>query len=108
MGDPSWKAEERRTCAALRMLRAPLSGRGGGSGTSGDCYSDDARSWLYAEIKHYARAAIFTLFSDTRAKAKREGRRPVVVMHQKGTRNRVAVVDFDFLCELLDKAETKT
>lgn len=106
MPNPSWKAEERRTCSALGMTRAPLSGRGGGSGTSGDCYDPTGkRSGFYVEIKHYAKAAIFTLFTDTKDKATREKRTPVVVMHKKGTRQRIAVMDFDYFRELLDKAE---
>ena len=104
--DTTWKAAERRIAARLRGTRAPLSGRNGGAGTSGDYVSGvPGRKWLYAEIKHYTRAAILTLFRDTEAKAKRESRRPLVVMHEKGTQNYVAVLDFDDLCRLLDIAD---
>lgn len=87
------------------MKRSPLSGRGGGAGTSGDCYDPLLkRDWLYVEIKHYEKAAILTLFADTKEKATREQRTPVVVMHKKGTRQRIAVVDFDYFRTLLEKA----
>lgn len=106
MSDTTWKAAERRIAARLRGIRAPLSGRNGGAGTSGDYISSSpGRHWLYAEFKHYAKAAIFTLFKDTDEKAKREGRRPIVVMHEKGTRNYVAVMSLDLAVYLLDKAD---
>ena len=107
----SWKAEERRTCATLKMLRSPLSGRNGGAGTNGDCYDPTtARSNLYVEIKHYATGRVpgGALFRDTRDKAKKEKRTPIVVMHEKGTRNRFAWIDFEFLCELLDAKDSVT
>lgn len=92
------------------MLRCPLSGRNGGAGTCGDCYEprpDKRRDNLYVEIKHYASNRIpgGALFKDTKAKAKAEKRTPVIVMHEKGTRNRFVILDFETFCALLDKAE---
>jgi hypothetical protein len=89
------------------MMRTPLSGRGGGAGTSGDCYAavGASRSKLYVEVKHYARAFIFSLFKDTETKAARERRTPIVVMHEKGTQRYVAAIDLELLCYLLDKVD---
>jgi len=106
VADTDWKAAERRLAEKLRGVRAPLSGRNGGGGTSGDYIpAVPGRDWLYAEFKLYGKAAILTLFADTRTKAKTEGRRPLVVMQQKKSRNVVAVLDFDLFVALLDKVD---
>ena len=88
------------------MIRAPLSGRNGGAGTNGDCYDPTSKRSLYVEIKHYAanRVPFYALWRDTKEKAKREHRAPVVVVHVKKTHSRFAIVDFDYFCDLLDKA----
>lgn len=101
------KAAERRLAARLRGKRTPLSGRNGGAGTSGDYVPlVPGRQWLYAEFKHYTRAAIFTLMHDTEAKAKREGRHTaVVVMAEKRTQNVYALIPFEHYTELLDKVD---
>lgn len=95
----TWKAVERKIAGWFRGVRAPLSGRNGGAGTSGDYVG---RPWLYLEIKHYARMAIFTLWKDTADKAKRERRRPIVVCHEKGTQNYIAVCDAKWLAAVID------
>ena len=103
-GAPSstWKSVERRVCGWFRGTRAPLSGRNGGAGTSGDYVG---RPWLYIEIKHRAKAEIFSLFRDTQAKATAERRTPIVVYHMKGTRSYIAVSDAQWLARLLDAAD---
>lgn len=108
----TWKEEERRTCAKLiGMKRNELSGRGGGGGTSGDCRCKTPgcpMEMLYVEIKHYAKMAIFTLFRDTKQKRQRENREhEVVITHQKGTKLRLATIDFDWFVELLSENVAK-
>lgn len=104
----TWKAVERRICRLLRLERNPGSGSNGGAGSCGDCLAPDLgkpRGWLYIEIKHTARAAIFTLWKDTVGKAKSERRTPIVVQHEKNTQNYLATVDLAFLAMLIDKAD---
>jgi hypothetical protein len=104
-GAPSstWKSVERRVCQWYRGTRAPLSGRNGGAGTSGDYVG---RPWLYIEIKHKAKAAIFSLFQDTARKAQAEQRTPLCVYHMKGTQQYIAVSEARWLARLIDAAES--
>jgi len=73
----------------------------GGAGTSGDVVHDS----LYVEVKHLKQAAIFTLWNSVRPKAKRERKDPIIVMHQKGAAEKLAVIDFEWLLWLLNGQE---
>lgn len=97
MADKDWKREEREVARMLGSTRTPLSGSRSGHLTS----SDTLHPTYYIETKLYARAAVITLFETVRAKARKEGKAPVLVMRMKGKKHRMAVVDFDFLCKLL-------
>ena len=98
MADKTWKKEERTVAGKMRTKRNPLSGSRSGNLTSSDSLSPD----YYIETKLYARAAVLTLFEDVRAKARKEGKIPVLVMRQKGKKHRTATIDFEFLCKLLN------
>lgn len=104
----TWQAVERRVCARLRLVRTPLSGRNGGTGTCGDCTGAELgrpRGWLYTEIKH--RAAGFALWKDTAAKAKAERRTPVLIQHEKGTQNYAVTIPLALFERLLDLADAR-
>lgn len=90
------------------MERNPGSGSNGGMGSCGDCAAPDIRlprGWLYVEIKHFARSALFTLWKDTETKAKAEKRTPIVVQHEKGTQRYLATLDLGTLAKLIDIAD---
>jgi hypothetical protein len=79
MGSQTWKAVERRIARFFGVDRNPLSGTWGGQGTS----SDSMHPELYIEAKHRARHAAVSLWRDTKQKAKREGKTPVVALAEK-------------------------
>lgn len=80
MADRTWKAVERRIAAFFGCRRVP------GSGALWREYetrSDSDHPRLYVEAKHRARFAVLTLWRDTRDKARREGKTPVVALAEK-------------------------
>ena len=97
MADKPWKAEEREVARKMGGRRTPLSGGRSGHLTSSDVLVDK----YYVEVKLYKKLMVNTLFQDTKAKAKKEGRIPIVVMRTKGQRDRIAVIDFEWLIQLL-------
>jgi len=96
MPDKSWKRAERAVAKKLGGARNPLSGRSGGH-SSGDVI----HSTLYVEVKQRAHFALFTLFRDTAKKARKEGKTPVVVLHERGRKTRLYIVSEKTLLELL-------
>lgn len=101
--DKAWKAVERKVAAKLGGVRNPLSGIAGGAGTHGDYVG---RPYLYVETKHGHRWRVVAgLFAETKRLAKSEGKYPVVVVHHTASRDYLAVIDLDFLAELLELRE---
>ena len=93
----AWKAFERRVAKWLRTVRTPLSGMMSGHHTSSDTLHPD----IYVECKWTKKAAILTLWEDTRKKAKREGKIPFVAMHQRGTKIEFGLLPLDIATEAL-------
>ncbi len=89
--DKTWKAVERRVAKLFHTRRTPLSGRSSQHGTS----SDSLHPELYLEVKHRQKHSAVELFRDTKAKATKEGKRPVVILAQKNLPNLYAVVPLD-------------
>ena len=79
MPDFWWKALERRVARRFGAERTPLSG-----GASRITRSDSLHPELYIETKGRARHTAVALWRDTAAKAKVEGKVPVVVLAEKG------------------------
>lgn len=94
--DKYWKATERRIAKMFDTRRTPLSGLNSGHNTS----SDTLHNKLYIEIK--CRKLIpdwlTNLTIDTRLKANKESKIPVVVLHKKGGKNK----DDFAICNLVD------
>ena len=86
--DKAWKQVERRVAALFHTRRTPLSGMSSQHGTSADTLHPD----IYIEVKYRQKHAAVDLFRDTHAKAKKEGKRPVVVLAQKNLPHLYAVV----------------
>ena len=93
----AWKAFERRVAKWLRTRRTPLSGMMSGHHTSSDTLHPD----IYVECKWTKKAAILTLWEDTRKKAKREGKIPFVAMHQRGTKIEFGLLPLDIATKAL-------
>lgn len=95
MAEKSWKVAERRIARTLGSERAPLSGA-----TGRPTRSDTDHPQLFIQVKHLTRAYILALFEQTAKDAKKEGKIPIVVIHKRGTQQRVATIDFDWLVQL--------
>ena len=98
MPDKTWKAVERRIAKMFGGTRNPLSGR-----NSRHTSADIIHPSLYIEVKHRSRIPFYKVWKDVYAKAKSEGKIPVLVIHEKGSETYLAVVDAKFLAEVLNK-----
>ncbi|MGC9079746.1 MAG: hypothetical protein ACP5G1_03360, partial [Nanopusillaceae archaeon] len=71
-------------------IRNPLSGKNSRN-TSGDVIHD----LFYIEVKHRQRIPFYSEFKKTRIRAKKEGKIPIFVIHEKYSRNYLAIIDLD-------------
>ena len=92
----TWKALERRIAAQIGSRRTPLSGS-----NSAQTSSDTLHVRWYIEAKLRARIPAYKLYMDTKRKAALEHKLPIVVLHQKNTKENIALLSFDDLAELL-------
>jgi len=74
-----WKSFERTVSKFFGTTRNPLSG-----GNSKHTQSDTLHPNLYIECKYRKKSSLSTLFKDTRMKAIKEGKTPIVCTKQKG------------------------
>ena len=79
MSDKAWKAFERRVADFFHGKRNPLSGGNSGSGTRADVIHDR----LFIECKKRVKHSAVTLWDDTKKKAVKEGKTPVVCLSEK-------------------------
>jgi hypothetical protein len=78
MSEPAWKQFERRIAAFFNTVRKPLSG---GAHVIGR--SDSQHERLFIECKLRAKSPIHRLFAETEAKAKKEGKTPILALQEK-------------------------
>lgn len=76
MADKAWKQAERRGARFFCAERNPLSGS-----ASKHTRSDSLHPQLYVEQKYRQSTAIWTLYEDTRTKARVEEKIPVIINH---------------------------
>jgi hypothetical protein len=76
----SWKAVERRIARRWGTDRTPMSG-----GNSKHTRSDTLHKEAYIEIKHRAEFSVINLWMDTKKKADKEDKVPIVALHKKGS-----------------------
>lgn len=91
----SWKRRERNAAALFGSKRKLLSGS---AGREGETRSDSTHSRLFIEAKLRSASAVRTLWEDTAAKAKKEGKTPVAIVYTKHKHGALIVVhekDFD-------------
>lgn len=88
----TWKQRERKAAKLLFSERTPLSG-----GNSKITRSDSLSSHFYMENKLRAKDATRTLYEDTKAKALKEGKIPVLTLQQKHKSGTLIVIHSDDL-----------
>ena len=90
MADRRWKAQERRIAGYFKTERTSLSGSG-----SKQTSSDTLHPKLYIETKDRKRHTLWTLFDDTKKKAKVEGKLPVICLTEPNRRGFLVVLCSD-------------
>ena len=95
----TWKQRERDIAEDFGTKRNPLSGS-----MSGHSSSDSLSDTFYLESKLRANPPGWNLFLDTKENAKKEKKIPVVVISKKFHKDKIAMVDYDFLVSLLEKS----
>ena len=90
----NWKETEREVAAAFGTTRAPVS--------NNLTHSDTFQEKLYIEVKKRNRFWIWTLFEDTKKKAKAEKKIPIVCIKAKNQRGFLIIVR---PCDLAKVAE---
>ena len=98
MADKAWKRLEREVARVMGGSRNPLSGR-----ASGHTAGDVIHPVFYVEVKQRARFSVLTLMKDTEEKAKKEHKKPVVVLHARRDKRRYYLITEKLFLELLGK-----
>ena len=89
----AWKRFELRVAKLLGGVRNPLSG-GASRHTSGDVIHPR----FYIKCKQRAKWLIWTLWENVRRKARKEGKIPLLVIHKKGRKEALVVLEIkDFV-----------
>ena len=95
----TWKIREAKIAKDFGTKRNPLSGS-----MSGHSSSDSLSNVFYLESKLRANPPGWSLFLDTRDKAKIEKKIPIVVLSKKYHKEKVCMLEYDFLLVLLKKS----
>ena len=95
----TWKQRERDIADDFGTKRNPLSGS-----MSGHSSSDSLSETFYLESKLRANPPGWNLFLDTRDKSKKENKIPIVILSKKYHKDKIAMIEYDFLLELLKKS----
>jgi hypothetical protein len=90
----TWKRREQNAAGLFGAKRQPLSGS---SGRADRTRSDSTHPSLFIETKLQAASAVRTLWDQTRDRARRESKRPVLVLYAKGKPGGLIVVHQDDL-----------
>lgn len=84
-----WKRRERQLAALFGTVRSPNSGASEQEdGTS----SDSRHATLYLECKTKRQSATHTLYAETKSKARKEGKTPVLGIAQTGSQGMLIVI----------------
>jgi len=103
----TWKALERKVAKLLGGTRNPLSG-----GASRHTRGDVIHPTLYVECKLRQKLSIWAWFEDTRQKAEKEHKKPILVIKEKSKKGELVVLDITDIVgtnfvELIKKAKEK-
>lgn len=94
----TWKKAEARVAALIGARRQVLSGS---SGRDDRSQSDSTHPRIFVEAKYRQRHTVRSLFDETRAKARKEGKMPVVALIDKGRPGCLVCVHSDDLAHLV-------
>lgn len=94
----TWKKVESRIAKDFNTRRNPLSGS-----MSGHSSSDSLSPTFYIESKLRANPPGWTLFQDTKNKSKQEKKIPIVVLSKKYHKEKICMVDYNFMIGLLEQ-----
>jgi peptidyl-tRNA hydrolase len=97
MPDKPWKVAERRIARLFGVERNALSG-----GNSKITRSDSLHRQLYIESKWGSRSSLWTLYKDTKVKAKLENKIPILSICLKSHEGSLLVVHVNDLPKLLE------
>lgn len=93
MPTKNWKNVERRIARSFGTERTPLSG-----GASRHTLSDTLHKAYYIEIKHRARIPFMATYKEAVTNAKKEGKTPMVIFHQKHCHDPIVMISLkDFM-----------
>ena len=95
MPEPSWKRLERAVAHTFGVERTPLSGS-----ASRHTHSDTLHPKLYIETKQRAVSSLHTLFEQVARVAANERKEPVLIIHKRGSRRRLVVIDLQLFLQL--------
>ena len=95
----TWKKRERGIARDFGTKRNPLSGS-----MSGHSSSDSLSETFFIESKLRAQPGGWNLFQQTKEKAKKEKKIPLVILSKKYKKGKIAMLDYDFLVILLKKS----
>jgi len=93
----TWKKFEARVARMFGTTRAPLSGINGGV-TASDSLSPD----FFIEVKMRKKHALWRLYDDTRAKAKKESKVPVIAVGETNRKGALICIHSDDLGRVSD------
>ena len=100
----AWKLEEQRVARLFGQRRRPLSGnRQAGIGLSDTMNTDGTMPDIFIEVKSWARMPLIKHIEKTRKDA--AGIPWLLAIHAKGSHNRFAVVDLEWIASLYVKAK---
>ena len=94
----TWKKCESRIAKDFDTKRNPLSGS-----MSGHSSSDSLSQTFYIESKLRVNPPGWTLFQDTKNKSKQEKKIPIVVLSKKYHKDKICMVDYDFMVSVLER-----
>jgi hypothetical protein len=100
MPNKTWKASERKVAKSFGTKRNSLSGS-----NSKVSSSDTTHDKLYIENKYRVKHTAITLWTDTKEKAKKENKTPVVCLCEKNKKGFWVLVHIDDLKQVADEME---
>jgi hypothetical protein len=98
----TWKSVERRVAAMFGAKRIALSGS---NNTQAQTCSDTDHPFLFVEIKHRKKIPFYATWIQVKRMAAKEGKIPVVVIHQANTGEYIAMVSAEWLATLVTSDE---
>ncbi len=98
MPDKLWKATERRIAQLFDSKRNSLSGMNSKI-TGADVIHPD----FYIEVKERSRIPFYATFQEVRNNAKKEGKIPMIILHQKSMKDDLVMINLKDFIKLIKR-----